>query len=992
MRFSFSCGLTICVAATLSSHAQPPQQKDYAAELPRIAPKEPADAIKTFKLAPGFKIELAASEPAIRSPVAIDFDEDGRMYVAEFPEYNQHGNPKFKEKGAIKLLEDTKGAGVYDKVTTFAEIDAPVALACWDGGLFVGSVPHIYYLKDTKGTGKADLKKIIYTGFSRDKAGEAMLNSFRWGLDNRFHVSTSAAGGDVKFAEAKDAKVFSVKGQGFLFDPRQALDPKLRLGSGFELVAGSAQHGMSMDDWGRKFTCDNSNPCLMQMYDGRYLLKNPYVQAPPPLVNLHGPNTANYLKRISPNEPWRIVRTRLRLDGTVKGPIETGQVSGHFTGTTGVTVYRGDAFPPENRGTIFVGEVANNLVYHAKLIPTGLTATAKRVEDGMEFLASTDTWFRPCQFANAPDGTLYVIDHYREIIETIESIPPQILKHLHIESGVERGRIWRVVPENFKRRPTPKLSKASTEELFALLEHPNGWHRDTAARLLYQKQDASAVPHLAKLANASRSSLGRLHAFYALAGMNALSAKLVLAALQDDDPRLVVHGLRLAEGFQSDGAVRAEILKLATDSDARIRYQAAFSLGAVEGEGVVKALHHLAEIDGGGPFNRVAILTSAHGRRGELFRALAGDEKLRSSQDGKLLLSALAAQIGAGNQANELADFLKSLDTLPAGDGRGLMASLMSKLPAKSRARIKNGKAGELFAALLTDAVKVSSDEKKPLPERVSAVRTLGLADFDSVKPNFAEFLKVRQPEAVQKAALETLARFEQPAAADIVIAAWPSLSPSVRTSAAETLFARPASIHQFLDAVEKGKIKTGDIDPARIKLLQVFADATIRGRAEKLFAGTKLSSRKEVVDGYQKALTLKGDAKAGKEIFKKNCAACHRVEGVGEQIGADITGIKDRGADFILLNVLDPNREVLPKFLAYYVVTDSGRTLTGMITAETATSITVRRPDGASETILRVNIEELRSTGMSFMPEGLEKAINQQEMADLIAYLMAVK
>ncbi|HZZ80237.1 MAG TPA: hypothetical protein VFE62_17115, partial [Gemmataceae bacterium] len=188
MRYS---ALAIFVAILLPAwltvgQAQDKKDKDYASELPRIAPKTPAEAVKTFKLADGFKIELAASEPAIRSPVALDIDEDGRMYVVEFPEYNQHRNPNFKERGAIKLLEDTKGTGVYDKVTTFAEIDSPVAIACWDGGVFVGAVPDIWYLKDTKGTGKADVKKIIYTGFGRDKAGEAMLNSFRWGLDNRF--------------------------------------------------------------------------------------------------------------------------------------------------------------------------------------------------------------------------------------------------------------------------------------------------------------------------------------------------------------------------------------------------------------------------------------------------------------------------------------------------------------------------------------------------------------------------------------------------------------------------------------------------------------------------------------------------------------------------------------------------------------------------------------------------------------------------------------
>jgi len=988
--FGFLC-LILAFGWLLSGHAEQTKDKkdgkdkDYAAELPRIAPKEPKDALKTFKLAPGFKIELAASEPAIRSPVAIDFDEDGRMYVAEFPEYNQHGNPNFKERGAIKLLEDTDGDGTYDKVTTFADnLDSPVALCCWDGGVFVGAVPHIWYLKDTKGTGKADVRKIIYTGFARDKAGEAMLNSFRWGLDNRFHVSTSAAGGNVQVAEAKDAKVFNVKGHGFLFDPRTLQ---------FELVSGSGQHGMSMDDWGRKFTCDNSNPCHMLVYDGRYLVKNPYVQALPPMLNIHGANQANYLKRVSANEPWRIVRTRLRLQKIAPGPTETGEVSGHFTGTTGVTVYRGDAFPAEHRGTLFVGEVSNNLVYHARLIESGLTAGVKRVEDGMEFLASSDNWCRPAQLANAPDGTLYMIDHYREIVETVESIPPLILKHLHIDSGVERGRIYRIVPDGFKRSALPRSSKATTAELVKLLEHPNGWHRDTASRLLYQRQDRDAAPPLQKLFDTSRSPIARAHALHALNGLNSLDSAVIVAALKDADARVREQALKLTQLREDEIGVRTQMLKMVNDSDARVRFQLAFSLGAAQGEAATKALHQLARSDGKDSWMRLAILTSAHGRRGELFRLLASDDGLRQRADGKQMLSALATQIGAANQANELGDFLAVLDKLPAQDGRDLMTSLMSKLPAKSRDRIKSSaKSAEIFKQLVGDALKTSADEKQPVVERVAAVRTLGLAEFGSVKANFGEFLKFRQPEAVQKAALETLTRFEQSDAAGLIIDAWPSLSPQVRITAAETLFARTPSIHAFLDAVEKGTIKTGEIDPARIKLLQAFADEKIRGRAEKLFKGTQLSQRKDVVAAYQKSLDLKGDTTGGKELFKKHCAACHRLENVGEQIGAELGAIKDRGPEFILLNVLDPNREVLPKFITYVATTDAGLTVTGMITAETATSITIRRPDATSTTILRVNIESLRSTGMSFMPEGLEKSINHQEMADLIAYLLSAR
>jgi putative heme-binding domain-containing protein len=289
-------------------------------------------------------------------------------------------------------------------------------------------------------------------------------------------------------------------------------------------------------------------------------------------------------------------------------------------------------------------------------------------------------------------------------------------------------------------------------------------------------------------------------------------------------------------------------------------------------------------------------------------------------------------------------------------------------------------------------ARSTAADDSKPPAERVRAIRTLNLADFTGMQKLFAELLKSRQPAAVQAAAVETLGGFEQREVAELVLAAWPSMSPQVRASAAETLFSRPAWISAFLDAVERNKVGRGDVDPARINLLQAHPDAKLRARAARLFAGAKLARRQEVVAAYQKALQLKGDKQAGKAVFKKNCAVCHQLEGVGTSVGADLAAIRNRGPDAILLNILDPNREVLPQFLSYLLVTDSGRTITGMIAAESATSITIRRADGTSETVLRVNIEELRSTGMSFMPEGLEQQIDMERMADLVAYLMSVK
>jgi putative heme-binding domain-containing protein len=198
--------------------------------------------------------------------------------------------------------------------------------------------------------------------------------------------------------------------------------------------------------------------------------------------------------------------------------------------------------------------------------------------------------------------------------------------------------------------------------------------------------------------------------------------------------------------------------------------------------------------------------------------------------------------------------------------------------------------------------------------------------------------------------------------------------------------------VNALLDAIEKGTVKPADVDPARIKLLEAVAEPAVRARITKLFAGAGLSKRQDVVLTYRPALERKGDPEKGRGVFKQHCSACHKLEGVGESLGADLAAVKDRGLEAVLLNILDPNREVKPQFLSYVLTTTAGRSLTGMIAAETANSLTVRKPDGSSESILRVNIEELRSTGISFMPEGLEKQIDLQAMADLLAYLNSIR
>jgi putative membrane-bound dehydrogenase-like protein len=966
--------------------------KDYASELPYIPPKSPAESLKTFRLHSGFQIELAASEPHLASPVALDFDEDGRLYIAEFLEFNQRDSKQQHGRGRIRLLEDTKGNGVYDKSTIFLDnVDWPTAVCCYDGGVFVGAAPNILYAKDTDGDGKADVRRAVYTGFARDNVGgETLFNSFRWWLDNRIHVQTSTSGGVVRHADKKDTKPVSVRGQGFLFDPHT---------EAFEVTSGGGQFGMSMDDWGRKFVCTSHDPAFLIMYDGRYLSRNPYLEAPAAALRISPGGYNTKVTRISPNEPWRVVRTRMRTTGIEQPhPTEGADPSGYFSAATGVTVYRGDAWPAEYKSNLFVGEVSNNLVYRARLEPNGVGFTAVRADPGPEFLASTDIWFRPVQFANGPDGALYVLDMYRYLVEATETIPPSIVKHLNVGAGFDKGRLYRIVPEGFKRPRPPKLSKATTAELVALLEHPNGWHRDTASRLLYQRQDRAAVTPLKQLATGSKSPLGRMHALYALDGLDALDVATTLHGLRDSDSHVREHAIRLAEPFADTAAVRAQLAKMTDDPDLRVRYQLAFSLGAVQGEIPNQPLANLARRDGADPWCRLAILSSVNTRAGEMFRLLAEDRDFRTSDNGRAMLGTLARLIGSANRKNEMEAFIQTLNALPESENallRDLVRNLVAKLPASGRSQFTeagSGKVGTVLADLLRDALKIAPDEKRPVADRVAAIRMLRLVAFADTKDISAKLLNFRQPALVQAAVIETLARFDQASVPALLLEAWPSLSPQLRTSAVEAFFSRPAWITAFLDAVEQGKINRGDVDPARIQALQNHADIPLRKRAAKLFESTKLARRQDVVAEYQNALRLKGDKDRGKAVFKNVCSTCHQLEGVGTQVGADLHAIRDQGKDTILLNILDPNREVKPQFLSYILVTKSGRSLTGMITSETANSITIRQADSTSESVLRIDIEELRSTGLSYMPEGLEKQIDVPSMADLLAYLMSIK
>ncbi|MBI1313618.1 c-type cytochrome [bacterium] len=958
----------------------------------RVKPLSPEDSLKSMVVRPGFRVELVASEPLIQDPVAVDFDAQGRMYVIQLPPYNAYAVPDFKESGSIVVLEDVDNDGRCEKKSVFVDdLKYPSAIACWDGGVFVGDAPDLLYLKDTDGDGRADRRDVVFSGFATDKAGESHLNSIRWGLDNRFHLSTSLAGGNIVATAAKDAKPVSVRGRGFIFDPRDLTK--------FELTSGGGQHGMSMDNWGRKFTCGNSEPGLSYMYDDRYVARNPQLKAPAVMVDITPEGKFTHLFRISPPEPWRELRTTLRREGKFRGSDEGGKPFGFFTGATGITIYRGDAWPAEYRGNVIVGEVANNLVYRARLEPNGVGVTAVRADEDAEFLAAKDIWFRPVQFANAPDGTLYILDMYRELIEGAAFLPPEFLQTLDAMSGHDRGRIYRIAPADFSsRRGQSDLGDASTAELVRLLEHSNCWHRDTASRLLYQRQDSSPVPALEELAVSSALAEGRAAALTSLAGLDALEEATLLTALDDASPQVRAHSLRLAESLAPRSqAIRAKLAAMTEDGSLTVRYQLAFSLGAAPGSTATQALVKIALQDSGNSWMRLAVLSSLQQNAGTAFESLAADAAFRQSPHGTTLLSTLAEQVGGAGNEGEIALIVRAVAGLPESETslkETLVKALVARQNDAGRKKLlaaAGGQTSELLAGVVAAAKAMAIDSKADEGKRAAAVQNLRLAGFPEVRPLLEKLLQPGEPLAVQAAAIESAAAFRDGGVAELLLDAWPVLSPGLRTRAGETLLSRPAWLDRFLTAVEDGIVKPFDVPAARVDLLRRHPDADVAARVNRLFVVSR-SSRQEVVDQYKAALKATGDSQRGKEVFKKNCSACHQLEGVGRRIGAELKGIRQRGMASVLLNILDPNREVKPEFLAYTLLTTDGRSVAGMIGSETANDLVIRQLDGTDTEVRRADIELLQNSGLSFMPEGLEKTVSIEQMADLLSYLNSLE
>lgn len=968
---------------------------DAARELPRYPPVEPKDAPGTWQVKNGFQMQLAAHEPQICDPIALCFDERGRMFVCEMIDYSEMRDTR-PHLGRVSLLEDRDRDGRFETSTVFADdLPWPTGLIWAHGGLYVGATPDIWRLEDRDGDGKAEVRQKIFTGFGTGLKVlnvQGLLNSFQWGQDNRIHVL--AGGGNrglITCPKRPDLPAQELGGRDFWFDP---------VDHAFGLENGGAQYGMSFDDYGRKFGCSNSDHLQYWVYDAAAAAANPLLPLPPARQSIAADGGAAEVFRISPDEPWRIVRTRWRIAGTVPGVVEGGgRVSGYFTGATGTTIYRGDAYGPSFVNNSFTGDAGGQLVHRKVIRPAddGVNLTGERPADerGFEFAASRDTWVRVVGFANAPDGCLYVCDMYREVIEHPWSIPDELKKHLDLNSGHDRGRIWRIAPAGWRQPKDDlrcgRLAGAGTPELVRLLEHPNGWHRDTAQRMLYERRDPAAIPLLEQVASGGRA-MPRLHALGLLDGLHALRDEVLLGALDDGQAPVRERALLLLAGRHPHGTtntrINGKLAALAADPAPRVRFQLALVLGAMLAGKDTPALREsfvrLAKTDHAHPWIGPALLAAAPAVvAGTLFEPMTRDAALARQA------SPFVAKLVELRAATAPASDREALIALVAqGHVNPLWLRALGDGLRRAGTTITAADAGRRLAPVFAKAAMDSSDARVEPAVRAAAIDLLGLAPPEVSRAALAACLAAGQPDAVQVAAVGTLARDTSSAATRLLLAHWPDYAAAAREAVLHALLSRQDRMAPLLEAVQSGAVPAAALSAAQVQTLVQHKDASIVRRARAALASVIPPSRAEVTARFREAAATRGDAARGQVQYQQRCLACHRADGQGLQVGPDLVTVKTRGRDALLTAILEPSKEVAAQYIVFHFTTRDGAAYAGFIAEDNATGVTLKMPGGLTQTLPRALIKGSSSTGQSLMPEGLEAGMTVQDMADLLTFI----
>jgi len=931
--------------AAVNSLAQIPAPTDAP------KPRTPEQSAAAFKLPPGFRMEVVASEPLLASPSGICWDERGRMFVSELHGYNLAGQLDIEELnrsgkldtqvrrvqadakhkhaaekgtfGVIKLLTDTDGDGRMDKATIFATNLPPAyGLVPARGGVIVACAPHILFFADPDGDGFAETREVLFTGFGTGEL-ERGINAPQWGADGWIYFGRGWPGGPI--TGPKLAKPVTLPGSDF----RIRAD-----GSAIEPVTGQTHtFGFTFTEAGDRFTVTTTTSFHVAPLPWHYLARNPDVAAGTPQTGV-GDRRAYSLSK---PHPWRQKRADdpayFQYYKSRYGAAES-EPDGWFTAACGPLLYQDHALPGLH-GQYFLCEPSGNLIHRALVVPDGPGLTLRRApgEEQSEFAATTDQWSHPMHLLHGPDGAIWVVDYYREIIEDYSAIPRHLQQQYGLYAGHDRGRIYRLRAGDLQspsvgndRTRAGDLSRLTANQLAAETASPLLWRRQTAQRLLVERNEKSAAPALRELLATARAgdlqspSIGNDNAKTATASRRHEPAAIIaalrtldqLGSLTPDDLRpclahpaesVRVHALQLADRrfAQPDAKalLDATLAAAATETSPRVQIQFALSLGESRDPRAFAMLTRYARERLGVRWMDTAILSSLHQRGGELLAEL-----LREPGESAPLLSRLAQAVAARRDEAELATVLRLLTNARAGD-------------------------------LQSPSVGNDSAKSATTSRRHEATVLNGLANGRKNAP--------RKPLA-DKSARAALAQ----------LAASPDAAVRNATRALEDT---------FVPAASEGEAFTGPT----VATTTEISDVTFRK--------------------FTAALTGPRDAKRGEEIFKLACATCHRVGKEGHEFGPDLLGELGVAEETLVRHLLLPNERIRPGYETTVVDTRAGASVVGLLRDDGATSLTLAQPNGAEQVLLRKDVTGVRRVAGSLMPSFAD-TLTPADLASLLTWL----
>lgn len=971
-----TAALILLSAAAFSLTVRVFAQKNYGNPA-ATPPLPPAEAQKRFVVPDGFEVRLFAAEPDVINPVAMTWDERGRLWVLELHEYPSGAPKGQKGRDRIKILEDTNGDGRADRVTVWADgLNLATGLLLGYGGAFVGQAPDFLFLEDTDRDGRADKRTVLRTGFGLQDTHE-LLNGFAWGPDGWLYMTH----GVFTYSNVKD--------------PNDPTD------NGVKINAAVARYHPRSNRF-EVFAEGTSNPWGIDF--DRY--GNAFITACVIDHLFHIVQGGEYVRQAgTPSNPY----TYELLPSIVKHKHQKAAYAG-------VCVYQGDNFPAEYRGNVFMGNIHGNCINRDQLFPNGSSWRAEPLPD---FLTTSDGWFRPVSAQVGPDGALWIMDWYDKY--------PCYQNAVADPEGVDRehGRIWRVVyvgKEKAKTLPSHthgmNLAQASTADLLKLLEHPNVWHRRTAQRLLSERRDAKAVPALKKTLVNGKTLEARLAALWTLHASGQLDERTLDSLLRDPTPSIRAWTARISAELQESGPrlqqlfQDAELSVVAAAAEAICRHQQ-FNrnvlvlppIGSVAARPGIERDPHL-------PF----LIWRAVERTAATHPAVLW-EKLATEQNAsplvQMLLRKTMRRIADTNRPdllNEAVRFLNGVrnDSLAVAAMQGLLESkstvkpsattseALGKLIANSNAEVRS--AAKRLAALWGDSA--AAEVLLTLlndPNAVEAQRREGITAARQIKTDAARdaLLAALSHENLRLEIIQALGEVGGDAVPDALLARWKDFSPGARRATLDVLVSRPAWAIALLQSVAQtsalGAPTLADLHPSMIRTLARYDEPLLREWFQRVigrYRETDTDKAKLIAEKRQVVLRGEVNFQVGRELARRNCLNCHMLNGEGATVGPDLTGVGRSTLDALLTNVIDPNQIIGAGYEQVEVESKDGRLISGRIIEDTPNHIKILAAGPQEHVIGRSDIAEIRVSKFSAMPEGLEQ-ISDADFRNLIWFVL---